>query len=377
MAGSMDGLDTTAESMSHNDWPFFPDTLEPEVSEGPREERYTDPKHIDSKQSTVVNALPSATETKVDFEARGPFIPGYFLMKPVGTGSIAVVYRAMQLDLNRWVALKLFTRLDSSTNLQVQSEAEAVAQINHPNIMTIFGCGKYRQHPYLIFEYCDGGSLADFIKKSPVVPPAIAVAALLPLAAALDAAHQQGIIHRDIKPGNILLTGKRRDSVFQPYTNMPSHPLLQVQLKLGDFGLVRHPDHRDLNEGNIAGTPCYLAPEVASNGASSDPRIDIYSLGVVLYELLTGRPPFHEATVQKTLEAVKIKNVPLLSKSFPQIPRRLADICHQCLEKEPNNRYSTARQLADDLLRFLNDKPIIAQSHTRHTKAWWRRLLFQ
>jgi eukaryotic-like serine/threonine-protein kinase len=353
------------------DWPFFPEP-EPEAAE---EVTSFLSSTYPSSQATIATA-DSTRETNV--EKSMPFIPGFVLESVAGRGSMSVVYRALQIDLNRTVALKVMKKLDAHSDSRFMNEAEAMARVSHPNIVPIYLFGRYRQRAYLVFEFALG-TLAGFLQVTGLIPSKVAAAGMLPLLSALDYLHHQKIVHRDIKPGNILITGRKHDSVLHPYSDVPRHDLLQQQLKLSDFGLVRHPDYRDVDAGNLTGTPCYLAPEIITSGANDDPRSDVYSMGIVLYEMLTGTPPFIENSLNKTLDAVEHKSVPDVQVVNHEVPDKLADICHHALAKDPDERYQSARSFADDLLRFLNDKPIQARPRHRLKLSWLAsiRRLFQ
>jgi serine/threonine protein kinase len=299
--------------------------------------------------------------TDQDLKARPPTISGYEILGELGHGGMGVVYRARQISLNRIVALKMIRSGDlaSSQDLaRFRREAEAVARLKHSNIVHIYEVGDDDGRPYLSLEYVEGGSLAQGIKGTPQ-PSRLAAELVETLSRAVHAAHQCGIIHRDLKPSNVLLTPDR----------VP---------KITDFGLAKRLDD-DLGQtqtGAVLGTPSYMAPEQAA-GRSREigPATDIYALGAILYELVTGRPPFladsHEATRQLVMN-----DEPLPPRRLqPSLPRNLETICLKCLQKEPAKRYSSALVLAEDLGRFLSGKPILARPATMPERLlrWCRR----
>lgn len=272
---------------------------------------------------------------------------GFEIIEEIGRGGMGVVYKAVQTALKRPVALKMILSAMHASEEQIarfRREAEAVARVHHANIVAVYDVGEFEGSPYLALEYVDGGSLADRLYGRPW-PPQEAAVLIEALARGVYAAHQQGIIHRDLKPANILLT---RDGVP----------------KISDFGLAKQMDESSgwTRTGDIMGTPCYMAPEQAEGRIKLiGPATDIYSLGAILYELLTGQPPFRGATTLETLELVRTKEPVPPSRLAAGIPWKLETICLKCLEKKPQDRYTDARQLADDLLHYLKNEPISAR----------------
>jgi serine/threonine-protein kinase len=266
---------------------------------------------------------------------------------------MGVVYRARQEGLQRVVALKMILNgayAGPEERARFRTEAEAVARLDHSHIVQIHEVGEAAGRPYFSLEYVEGGSLADALRGVPL-PGRQAVELVVPLARAMDYAHQQGVIHRDLKPANVLLT---RDG-------LP---------KITDFGLAkrlrdepeaaRGSDHTP--SGAILGTPSYMAPEQATGKVRQlGPAADVYSLGAILYELVTGRPPFQAASPADTLLRVIAEEPVAPRRLQPKVPRDLETICLKCLEKDPPKRYATAHALADDLQRFLNGEPIQAR----------------
>jgi tetratricopeptide (TPR) repeat protein len=283
-----------------------------------------------------------------------PEVPGYEILGELGRGGMGVVYKARQKGLDRLVALKMVLtggHASATELLRFRTEARAVAQLQHPNIVQIHEVGDLDGRPYFSLEYLDGGSLADRITVTPL-PPVEAATLVRALADAMHCAHRAGIIHRDLKPGNVLLA---RDGTP----------------KITDFGLAKRlePDSGQTRTGAVLGTPSYMAPEQAEGKTHEiGPPADIYALGAVLYDLITGRPPFRGASVLDTLEQVRTVEPTPPSRHQAMLPLDLDIICLTCLQKEPRKRYATAGALAEDLRRFLEGEPILA----RPTPAWER-----
>jgi serine/threonine-protein kinase len=289
-----------------------------------------------------------------------PQVPGYRVEALLGRGGMGVVYKAWHLRLNRPVALKMLLAGPCARPTELERflrEAQAVAALGHPNIVRLYDVGDVGGRPYFTMELVEGGNLADQIEEIP--QPAHRAAALVAtLADAIQAAHQSGIVHRDLKPGNILLA---RDGTP----------------KVTDFGLARRLEgNAGLTlSGTPVGTPGYMAPEQAlGKRAVIGPATDVYGLGVILYEMLTGVAPFHADSPAATLHKVLTEEPMPPARLNPQVPRDLATICLKCLHKEPGGRYATARELADDLRRFLNDEAIRARPPGPWERGWrWLR----
>ena len=283
-----------------------------------------------------------------------PSIPGYELIRELGRGGMGVVYLAWQTGLNRLTALKMilagdFTRMRD--RVRFCNEAEAVARLEHPNLVRIYEIGEQDGRPYFSMEYVPGGSLAHALRSTPL-PPGKAAALAQTLARAAHAVHERAVVHRDLTPNNVLL-GADGDP------------------KIVDFGLAKLVvGGADQTEsGDILGTPSYMAPEQAG-GRSKEvgPAADVYALGAILYEMLTGRPPFKAETPLETLLQV-VNHDPVAPRRLqPKLPRDLETVCLKCLEKDPTKRYATAQAFADDLARFLAGEPILA----RQVGAWGR-----
>jgi tetratricopeptide (TPR) repeat protein len=274
-------------------------------------------------------------------------VPGYEILEELGRGGMGVVYKARQTSLNRLVALKMIlagAHAGATDLLRFRAEAEAVAHLRHPNIVQIYEVGQQDDCPYFSLEFVDGGTLFGQLDGAPL-PERRAAGLIETLARAMHHAHGQGIVHRDLKPGNILLTADGTP-------------------KVTDFGLAKRldSDHGPTQTGSIMGTPSYMAPEQAA-GRLHDigPLTDVYSLGAILYELLTGRPPFRAASPLDTLQQVlALEPVPPRRLQL-DVPRDLEILCLKCLEKEPKKRYRSAGALADDLHRYLEGEPIAAR----------------
>jgi serine/threonine protein kinase/lipopolysaccharide biosynthesis regulator YciM len=283
-----------------------------------------------------------------------PTIPGYEITGLLGEGGMGVVYKARHLRLNRLVALKLVQGGVHGRRAHLErflTEAQAVATLQHPNIVQIYEAGEHDGLPYVALEYVEGGSLQQRLQDSPISP--LETASLVgTLARAVQAAHARGIVHRDLKPANILLATDGKP-------------------KIADFGLAKRLDASDVQTrtGEVLGTPSYMAPEQAT-GTPRDIGFptDVYALGAILYECLTGRPPFKGSSALETLEQVRTQEPVPPSRLQPKTPRDLETICLKSLEKAPPKRYPSAAELADDLRRFQNGEPIRA----RPTPPWRR-----
>jgi tetratricopeptide (TPR) repeat protein/tRNA A-37 threonylcarbamoyl transferase component Bud32 len=286
--------------------------------------------------------------------ASQPEIPGYEILGKLGAGGMGVVYKARQRGLNRLVALKMIlggtqARVDHLARFRI--EAEAVARLRHPNILQIYDIGEVDGLPFVSLELLEGGDLDDRLEGTPQ-PGRSGSELVATLARAVHAAHEAGIIHRDLKPTNILFTEE----------GVP---------KITDFGLAKRleSDSRQTETGQIMGTPSYMAPEQA-RGHTTDvgPAADTYALGAILYQVLTGRPPFMGETPLETVRQVTDDEPVAPSRLVPRVPRDLETICLKCLQKEPKKRYASAQELADDLDRYRSGNPIQA----RRTPVWER-----
>ena len=289
-----------------------------------------------------------------------PAIPGYEILVEVGRGSMGVVYHARQVRLNRPCALKMIlagAHADANAFIRFRGEAETIARLQHPNVVQIHSIGEVDGLPFFEIEYVCGGSLDKAIDGTPW-PARRAAALVQPLARAIAEAHRLGLIHRDLKPGNVLLAADGTP-------------------KITDFGLAKS---LNLDSGltgteAILGTPSYMAPEQAEGKAKEvGPLADVYALGTILYELLTGRPPFKGTTIQETLEQVKSAEAVPPSRLVPGLPRDLETIGLKCLQKEPARRYASAESLAEDLRRYQVGEPILARRTGLAERSWrWCR----
>jgi serine/threonine-protein kinase len=321
---------------------------------------------------TVLTGTPVADENAL---ARGTIVAGYEIEHVLGRGGMGVVYRARQLSLGRVVALKTIYVEDDTgpaTLSRFRLEAEAIAKLQHPNIVQIFEVGQHQGRPFFSLEYVDSGSLARQLKRSlPAMRQAAALIATL--ASAIQHAHERGIVHRDLKPGNILLAGStRREPDPAPVDTRQGQPTVPaadpwfMTPKITDFGLAKYFGQARAEQltvsGELLGTPSYMAPEQAA-GAVNDigPATDIYALGAILYEMLTGRPPFRDGIVSEIIAQVRHEMPTPPRRLRPSVPRDLEVICLKCLEKDPRQRYASGEDLAADLTAFLAGGAIKAQ----------------
>jgi WD40 repeat protein/tRNA A-37 threonylcarbamoyl transferase component Bud32 len=329
-----------------------------------------------SPSAAVTATAPPATSSDVaadssssaaDRDARLPAagvplaVPGYEILEELGRGGMGVVYKARHLKLQRVVALKMIRSGDYASPAELArflTEAEAVAHLQHPNIVQIFETGQHAGLPYFTLEFVEGGSLATKIGAQPL-PAGVAARLVEDLARGMHHAHGKGLLHRDLKPANVLLTADGTP-------------------KIADFGLAKklEADSGLTQTGAIMGTPSYMAPEQAE-GRTRDigPRTDVCALGAILYECLTGRPPFRGSTTLETLEQVRLAEPVPVRQLQPRVPRDLETICLKCLEKAPPRRYATALDLAEDLRRFRMHEPIRARraSLPERVAKWSRR----
>jgi mono/diheme cytochrome c family protein len=288
-----------------------------------------------------------------------PEIPGYEIVRVVGQGGMGVVYEARQRDLGRTVAVKMISgvRLGPTEVARFRTEAEASARLQNANFVQIFEVGQVNGRPFFSMEYVDGGSLAQHLLHSRPNPRQ-AAELVRTLAQAIDTAHACGIVHRDLKPANVMLTA----------AGIP---------KIADFGVAKRldDDAGHTRTGEVLGTPSYMAPEQAAGQRELiGPATDVYALGAILYELLTGRPPFQGTSFLDSLRRVTTQEPEAPSRLAPSTPPDLEAICLKCLEKVPDARYDSARELSEDLERFLNGQPVTARRIGRIRRAWkWVR----
>ena len=279
----------------------------------------------------TVDAVPDAT----------PDIPGYEVLEELGRGGMGVVYKARNMKLNRIVALKMVLsgHADSGRTIRFLAEAEALASVKHPHVVQVYEFGESHRRPFIALEYLPGGSLTARLSKP--MPAAAVVELLGKIARGVAAAHDGGMVHRDIKPGNVLF-----DAAGEP--------------KVTDFGLAKRLTGGDLTATfAVLGTPHYMSPEQAKGDTKFvGPQADVWALGVILYEALTGVRPFAADDIQDVLNRVMTAEPVPPRKRVASLPRELELICLKCLAKPPYERYPTAKELADDLDRFTRGVPI-------------------
>jgi serine/threonine protein kinase/WD40 repeat protein len=286
--------------------------------------------------------------------------PGYEVLGKLGHGGMGIVYQARQLKADRLVALKMILAgryAEADQLARFRTEAEAIARLQHPHVVQVFEVGEHNGLPFFSLEFCPGRSLDKKLAGTPL-PPAEAAALVEKVARGVQAAHEAQVLHRDLKPANVLLAADGTP-------------------KVTDFGLAKKLDAQGVTlPGVIMGTPSYMAPEQASGErAMLGPAVDVYALGAILYECLTGRPPFRAATVLDTLRQV-VSEEPVPPRQLnAQVPRDLETICLKCLHKEAAKRYASAAALADDLGRFCRGEPIIARpvGPVERASKWVRR----
>ena len=291
----------------------------------------------------------------------------YELLEEIARGGMGVVYKARQIKLNRLVAVKVLLSgpLASAADLQrFRAEAEAVANLQHPNIVAIHEVGEHASQPFFSMDYVVGTCLSELVREHPLPAPR-AADYVKTIAEAIQYAHERGVLHRDLKPANVLI-----DRAGQP--------------RIIDFGLAKRlgsdPQLSTINDpltltGQVLGSPNFIPPEQAAGKRGAIGRhSDIYALGAILYHLLTARPPFVAATAHETVHQV-LNTEPVAPRALnPTVPRDLETICLKCLEKEPHRRYRTAQELADELWRFLRGEPIQARPVGPLGRSWrWCR----
>lgn len=299
------------------------------------------------------------TESSVK-QLQGEKVAGYDILEELGRGGMGVVYKARDRRLGRVVALKVILaggHAGAAERSRFQVEVEAAAQLQHPNIAQVYEVGEDNGQPFMAMEFCSGGTLEARIRDKPQ-PPREAAQTVATLADALHHAHEAGIIHRDIKPANVLLAADGSP-------------------KIVDFGLAKRLGGTDgfTQTGAIMGSLGYMAPEQAAGRTrEANSATDVYSLGALLYKLLTGRPPFHGPSDLETITSIVARDPVSIQSLQPKVPLDLVTICQMCLEKKPVRRYATAADLAEDLRRYLSDLPIRARAIGPVERAWrWSR----
>ncbi len=308
---------------------------------------------VDDDLITLATARPASMANLPEF------IGNYRLEGILGRGGMGVVYKARDKRLKRLVALKMLSSFDNPEEMQrFKSEAEIYARLQHPNIVQIFEVGQHEGRAFLALELVTGGSLAERLKGVPL-PARQAAEIVATLTQAVHFGHVSGVVHRDLKPGNVLLTSD----------DTP---------KVTDFGLAKSIDtpSDQTQSGTLIGTPSYMAPEQAcGDSKNAGPLVDVYALGSILYEALTGRPPFRGQTTLDTLDQVRSAEPVAPITLQPKMPRDLNTICLKCLEKSPDKRYASAKELGEDLKRFLNGEAIQARPVNQFERLmkWTRR----
>lgn len=329
-------------------------------------------------QPTILpGTSPVLETTKVGDRIR--YFGDYELVEEIARGGMGVVYKANQTKLNRVVALKMILSGQLASEQDVRrfySEAEAAANLDHPGIVPIYEVGEYNDQHYFSMAFVEGTSLAAAISKGPL-PPQAATQITKSVAEAMAYAHEQGVIHRDLKPANVLLARLEETTASQR-----AHAVsLEVEgiepgwyePKVTDFGLAKtmEGDSQLTGTGQILGTPNYMPPEQAGGDTEQiGPAADVYSLGAVLYCLLTGHPPFQAASVMDTLRQVLEQDPVSPKEQNPEVPKDLETIALKCLEKDQQKRYESAQVLADECGRFLTGQPILARPVSQPERLW-------
>jgi WD40 repeat protein/serine/threonine protein kinase len=340
--------------------------------------------HANEPGSTLLHAVGPLPESEVAALRPGP--PGYEIVRELGRGGMGVVYAARHAGLGRQVALKMIlagemARTDEMARFR--AEAEIIAHLKHPNIVQVYEIGDYEGKPFFTIELVDGPNLSQFLAGG-ALPARQAAELVRTLANAVHYAHQHGIIHRDLKPSNVLLETQYdgRANGHPPNGRGPNWPdegflsALRTSFfiaKIADFGLARRLDQANgqTQTGMILGTPNYMPPELAAGKRGPvGTYCDVYSLGAILYECLTGLPPFRGETPTDTVMLVLHNEPENPARLQPGLPRDLTTICLKCLEKDPARRYAGAAAFADDLRRFLAGRSVVARPATFSERVW-------
>lgn len=299
----------------------------------------------------------------------GAEIGQFRLERVVGRGGFGVVYLATDTQLKRDVALKIpRDELDAPAKQRFLREAEAIASLNHPAIVSVYDAGETGDFCYIATAFCNGPTLSQWMSDTGDISIGIAVSVVRHLAEAMEHAHSRGVIHRDLKPSNVMLVPVEDANQEFPF-----------DVVITDFGLAKLLERRleDTNSSVVLGTPAYMAPEqiIVGDNPPSGHSADIYSLGVILYELLTGSRPFEASSVVAVMDAIRTQKAPDVSALRNDLPRDVATICMKCLEKRSEDRYENCAQLAEDLTRVERGESIAARRPTMREKT--RRVLAQ
>jgi serine/threonine protein kinase len=326
-----------------------------------------------AQAETLSQTAGAARAELIGARQRDVAVPGYDIIGELGRGAMGVVYKARQIKLNRIVALKMVLDPQHANPKELgrfMVEAQAVAAIRHPNVVQVYDSGEVDGRPYLAMECIAGGSLVTHLRTTGPLAPLAAAELMMKIARGVQAAHESGIVHRDLKPHNVLLD--------PPPPGAP--PGTWGEPKVTDFGLAKRGGASDLTQtGAVMGTPAYMAPEQARGESKNvGPVADVYALGIILYECLTGTVPFTGDDVWSVIRQVMSTEPEAVSRRAPDVPRDLELICRKCLEKEPTERYTTAAALAEDLHRFLIGEPLcgpntgIWYATRKAARRWWR-----
>lgn len=381
----------SVDAGARSDWrgliPRYPDLAE-DIEEFFRNHEnlrcWTTPEKVDDSCATPTQVGSFSTRWILSLPYR---MGDYELLEEIGRGGMGVIYRAIQQSLNRTVAVKMVQGWATPEHVsRFVEEAKAAASLNHPNIVPIFDIGQHEGHLYFSMQYIAGTDLSkrrtDLGGNFPAIARLVAI-----VARAVHHAHLRGILHRDLKPGNILLdeskhkVERENTDLSSATTNHPTiiaHPMALVPY-ITDFGLAKrvsslHARDALTQSGAVVGTPNYMAPEQAAGRKDLTMAVDTYALGAIFYELLTGRKPFDSESVMETLMRVQFEDPASLCKLNPKVPRDLETICLKCIDKDPARRYQTAEAFAEDLERWLAGEPITARPGTQLHRIWkWAR----
>lgn len=315
---------------------------------------------FDSVEAFFLRGESRANRQRIVSQFTGLVVGNFQCEEIIGRGGMGVVYRATQLNLRRTVAVKILSSLEQTDPTSLSrflAEARLCGMLNHHGIVQIYETGFSSGIPYIAMEYRSGGTLQDVLRDGPLAP-LVAAKVVHEIAAAIAFAHDHSIIHRDLKPGNILLAPDTSGRGIQLRKGQTP-----VELKVADFGLAKCLAEQSMKTHSEVpvGTPSYMAPEQIGSSQSVDRRSDIYSLGALLFHLLTGKPPFQAASALETLKLVQEEEPVPVRALQPTVPRDLETVCMKCLEKNRERRYVDMVQLATDLQQFIESKPIYAR----------------